>query len=622
MKRDARDTESVFPESDFDTPPPHPATRRQNGWSPTPLRLGLAMRRALRGGYGRSDFGRDLLAGAVVGTVTLPLSMALAIASGAPPQYGLYTAMVAGFLTALLGGSRYQVTGPTAAFVAVLAPVAHTYGLGGLLIATVMAGVALLLFGLARMGRWIEFVPYPVTVGFTAGIALVIASLQLPDFLGLPIAELPRDFLLRVAWTVRSLPRLNGAEFAMGMATLCVLVAWPRVSRRVPAPLVALSLAALGTYLISHWWPDVGITTIHDRFSWARGTESGTGIPPWPPLFAFPWTMPGPDGQPIGLSLSLLRALVPAAFTIAMLSAMESLLSAVVADGMTQDKHDPDAELTALGLANVAAPFFGGIAATGAIARTALNIRSGARSPVAALVASAFALVAVLAAAPLLGWLPLASLAALLLVVAYHMAEVRHVLYTVRIAPRQDALVLLGCLTLTVVFDMVVAVVVGILLAAVLFMKRMSEVTGAKLVGHADSGLDVPLPDGVQIYEIAGPLFFGAAQRAAQSIRIAPSRVQVMILDLRAVPVMDATGFVSLKSVIHRLHRAGILVILAGVQKQPTELLVRAGMEEKIGSLEIYFYFNQAVARARTFMLAGGESADPAGAPEGTAIPD
>jgi SulP family sulfate permease len=610
LTKDLSSEDSGDPSPEFDEIPPLSPGRRADMKAGNGPILGLALKRSLRDGYERSDLRRDILAGLVVGVVTLPLSMALAIASGAPPQYGLYTAIVAGFLTALLGGSRYQVTGPTAAFVAVLAPVAHTFGLGGLLLATALAGVALLLFGLARMGRWIEFVPYPVTLGFTAGIALVIAGLQLPDFLGLPQAGLPREFLARMAWSARQLPQLNVAELATGSATLVLLILTPRVTRRVPAPLVALSLSALGVYLVSHWWPDISITTINDRFSYARGASSGVGIPPWPPLFELPWNMPGPDGKPIGLSIALLRALVPAAFTIAMLSAIESLLSAVIADGMTHDKHDPDAELTALGIANIAAPFFGGIAATGAVARTALNIRSGARSPLAAITASLFALVAVLAVAPLLGLLPLASLAALLLVVAYTMAEVRHLFYLARIAPRQDALVLLGCLALTVVFDMVVAVVVGILLAAVLFMKRMAEVSGATLVGHSRSGVDAELPAGVFIYEIAGPLFFGAAQRAAQSIRIAPHRVRVLILDLRAVPAMDTTGLVSLQSVLHRVRKAGALVILAGVQRQPTELLVRAGIEEQTGSLEIYFYFNQALARARTFVAAPAAAAD------------
>lgn len=570
-------------------------------------KFAYALRETFREGYSRKDLRADVMAGAVVGIVALPLSMALAIASGAPPQYGIYTAIVAGCLAAALGGSRFQVTGPTAAFVAILAPIAASYGLGGLLLATVMAGVALLLMGASGMGRLIEFVPYPVVVGFTAGIAVVIASLQVKDFLGLTLLESPDHFFERLAALYVALPTVHWPEVAVGVFTLLVLAFWPRLSHRLPSPLVALGLSAVAAYALSQFWPEYAVATIRDRFSYMADGVAHGGIPQSPPLFVLPWRIPGPDGSSVGLSVQLLETLAPAAFAIAMLSAIESLLSAVVADGVTGKKHDPDAELMGLGVANIVAPFFGGFAATGAIARTATNIRSGARSPFAAIFHALFALIAILILAPFLGWVPMASMAALLLIIAFNMSEIGHFARTVRVAPRSDVLVLLGCFLLTIVFDMVVAVTVGIVLAALLFMKRMSEVTGAKLVQHNDPDLETPLPKGVMIYEIAGPLFFGAAQKAMHALHTVAGDAKIVILDMRAVPAMDGTGLVNLEGALHRLRKAGAFVILAGVQLQPAQVLSKAGIEEKIGELEIYFFFEQAIARARAAFKTAGK---------------
>jgi len=558
-----------------------------------------ALREVLAEGYDVASLRADLLAGAVVGVVALPLSMALAIASGVPPQHGLYTAIVAGALTALLGGSRFQVSGPTAAFVVVLSPISHRYGVGGLLLATTLAGTILFAMGVLRLGRLIEFVPHPVTTGFTAGIAVVIATLQIKDLLGLTTGAMPEHFLLRVQALARALPSTHGPDLAVGALTLGTLLFSPRVSRRVPAPLAALVVGTAGAALAARVLPGFDVATIESRFHYSLGGRIGDGIPPLPPLPALPWSLPGPDGRPLGLSLGLLRELLPSAFTIAMLGAIESLLSAVVADGMTGRKHDPDAELMAQGTGNMVAPFFGGFASTGAIARTATSIRSGARSPLAAFVHALVVLLAVLLLAPLLGRLPMASLAALLLLVAWNMSEVSHFSRIVRGAPRADVAVLLTCFGLTVFFDMVVAVSVGVVMAALLFMKRMAEVSGVRLVSEHPLGVEPPLPRDVVVYEVAGPLFFGAAQKAMAALEQVSPGVRVVLLDLRSVPALDATGLVGLESAFERLHRHGVLVVLGGVQSQPLRAMARAGWRDRRGRLAIYGSFERAVAEVR-----------------------
>ncbi|MBP1642946.1 MAG: sulfate permease [Acidobacteria bacterium] len=566
-------------------------------------RLGVALRRALRQGYGRHDLRADLLAGVVVGIVALPLSMALAIASGVPPQHGLYTAIVAGLVIALAGGSKVQVSGPTAAFVVILAPIAARHGVGGLALATLLAGGLLVALGLARLGRFIEFVPYPVTTGFTAGIAIVIGVLQLKDFLGLATGALPPEFLERVGVLVRALPSARWPELLVGGTTLVVLLAWPYFSRRIPAPLVALTFATLLAAALAELLPGAEVATIASRFSFA-GADGAlrSGIPQLPPLPVLPWRLPGAEGAPLALSLDLVRELVPSAFAIAILGAIESLLSAVVADGMTGKKHDPDAELLGQGLGNLVAPFFGGIAATGALARTATNIRAGARSPVAAAVHALFVLLAVVALAPLLGYLPMAALAALLLQVAWRMAEVRQVVHMLRVSPRADILVLLSCLALTVLFDMVVSVTVGIVLASLMFMQRMASVSRAQLVNLSELDLERPLPDSVVLYEIAGPLFFGAANKAMTALRLLDKRgVKVVVLDLRSVPMLDATGLVALDTTVGKLRDAGVVVVLAGVQVQPLRALAKAHWRNVPGSLAIGRDFERALEVARAY---------------------
>jgi SulP family sulfate permease len=570
-------------------------------------RPGSALREAWREGYTWRHLRADVLAGAVVGIVAIPLSMALAIASGVPPQHGLYTAIIAGFAIALLGGSRVQVSGPTAAFVVILAPISAESGLGGLLVATVMAGVLLLLMGLLRFGRLIEFIPYPVTTGFTAGIAVVIATLQLKDFLGLDIAAMPEHYIEKVSAIARAVPGLHWPDLAMGVGTLAMLIVARRVVKRIPAPLVALPVAAVAAVVLARLVPGFSVATILSRFPETHG------IPQTSPLPGLPWNFLGADGQPLHRSFDLFRSLLPASFAIAMLGAIESLLSAVVADGMTGFKHDPDAELAAQGVGNIIAPFFGGFAATGAIARTATNIRSGGRSPIAAAVHALFVLLAVLVFARWLGYLPMASLAALLLVVAWNMSEAKHFAYVLRIAPRSDAVVLLTCFSLTVLLDMVVAVSAGVVLAALLFMRRMAEVSGLRLVGSEHPQLDEPLPAGVLLYEIAGPLFFGAAQKAMSELHQIGSGVKVVILDMENVPAMDATGLVNLESTIRRLHSDRILIILGGVQAQPMEVLRKAGLERLDSRIGICADIQQAVALGR-FHVALGDDLHPAAA--------
>ncbi len=547
-----------------------------------------ALREMWREGYSLTALRADVMAGLVVGVVALPLSMALAIACNVPPQYGLYTAIVAGAIAAITGGSRTSVTGPTAAFVVVLLPVVSQYGLPGLLLATNMAGVIMIAMGIARMGRLIQFVPYPVTTGFTAGIAVVIATLQIKDFLGLHVEHMPQHYIERVEALHAALPSTHGPDVFIGALTLVLLIIWPKVTRRVPAALVALTVATLVGWLLTHMFVDFEIATIGGRFFYtAEDGTTASGIPQLPPLLQWPWRVAGVEGEPLRLSVPLIRDLLGPAFTIAMLGAIESLLCAVVADGMIASKHDPDAELIGQGLGNLVAPFFGGFAATGAVARTATNIRAGGRTPIAAVVHALFVLASVLVLAPLLSYLPLAALAALLLVVAWNMSEAKHFVRMLRVAPRSDVAVLLTCFSLTVLMDMVIAVAAGVILAALLFMQRMSALSNTRKVEGHHSQMLAALPEGVELYEVAGPLFFGAAEKAAGALAVAGDRASVVILDLAGVPVIDATGLVALESAISKLQSVGVMVVLADCNAQPLEVMHKAGIKDQPRKLAI-----------------------------------
>jgi sulfate permease, SulP family len=570
---------------------------------PVRLRLPIAaaIRKTFSQGYDRAALRADVLAGLVVGIVALPLSMALAIAVGVAPQHGLYTAIVGGIVVALTGGSKFQITGPTAAFVVILAPIVSREGLAGLLTAGLLAGFLLFAMGAARLGRLIQFIPHPVTTGFTAGIATVIATLQIKDIFALPIPSMPETFLEKVLalWSAR-----HGAllpDFAVALSTLLILVLLPRrapkLTARVPAPLLAVVVVTLVAALAHLLWPDFIVATIGSRFQTTLDGQVVAGIPQIPPLPTLPWGAGG-------LTLGSVNRLASAAFAIAMLGAIESLLSATIADGMTGKKHDPDAELIGLGLGNIVAPFFGGIAATGALARTATNVRAGARSPIAAVVHSLVILLAILLFAPLVSFVPMASLAGLLLVVAWNMSEVRHFLNILRIAPRSDMAVLLLCYFLTVVFDMVIAVSFGVVLAALLFMRRTAELTHSRILEGAHGESEHELAPGVALYEIAGPLFFGAAQNAMGAIGNVGSDARVVVLALGRVPSIDATGFVALESAIRRLRTLKKLVVLAGPLPQPRAVFDRANLPKHHDHVHFAETLERGLALARDLVTA------------------
>ncbi|MCA9673845.1 MAG: C4-dicarboxylic acid transporter DauA, partial [Myxococcales bacterium] len=554
--------------------------------------LAYGLRSRLKEGYHAVDFRADLMAGLVVGVVALPLSMALAIASGVPPQHGLYTAIIAGIIVSLLGGTRVQVTGPTAAFVVILLPVVRDFGLPGLLVAGMMAGIILVLMGLARLGKLMEFIPHPVTTGFTAGIALVIAVLQLKGLLGVDPHALMGgkaaasdgvfDYVRSVG---AALPDVSRWDVAIAAFTLALLIGLPRVIKKIPAPLLALVAASLAAWILGQVIEGFHVATIGSKFKTLIDGEAVSGIPPLPPLPGLPWATPDPGGVSFTLSFPMIKALLPSAFAIAVLGAIESLMAAVVADGMCGSKHDPNSELIALGLANIVCPFFGGIPATGALARTATNIRAGARSPFAATIHAVFVLACTIALAPLVSYLPMAAMAALLLVVAKNMSEARHFARLVRTAPRSDVMVLLTCFGLTVFFDMVIAVSVGVVLAALLFMRRMAVLTQVKLDTATHKEFDLPV--GVRLYEIAGPMFFGAAKSAMDALETIHSDTTVVIISMRAVPVMDATGLVAFETILDRLHRSDRKVILAALQPDVADLLERAGIKRVPGKMAI-----------------------------------
>jgi len=546
---------------------------------------GSALLAAWRLGYGLTEFKRDLLAGLTIGIVAVPLSMALAIATGVPPQHGLYTAIVAGAIIALTGGSRFNISGPTAAFVVILFPIVASYGLGGLLIATLMAGLILLALGLARLGNLIQFVPYPVVLGFTAGIAVVIALLQLPDFLGLPDIELGDSTLHNLALIVQSIPALAPAELGIGLLTLATLIVWPRLKLPLPAPLIGLTVGTLAALAVAPL--GVEIETIASRFSWEFQGQTGDGIPPFAPSLLIPWHLPGPDGTPLEVNFSLIRELLGPALAIAMLAAIESLLCAVVADSLTRSRHDPNAELIGQGLGNIAAPFFGGITATAALARTATNIRSGAFSPIAAVVHSLVVLLAVVALAGVLALVPMAALAALLFIIAWNMSEARHFIRTLKSAPASDVAILVICFALTVIFDMVLAVAVGVGLAAALFIRRMAELTQARRLDPTANGISDDLPHQVALYDITGPLFFGAAEKAIASLRVVDTGIKVVIIDMRNVPSLDATAIVTLEALVEELHARQVGLIFSGLPPRLVLKLKRAGIRRKANQLAI-----------------------------------
>ncbi|HEX7831448.1 MAG TPA: sulfate permease [Thermoanaerobaculia bacterium] len=532
----------------------------------------------LKEGYTRESFLRDLIAGLVVGIVALPLALAFAIASGVPPERGLYTAIIAGFLISALGGSRVQIGGPTGAFVVIVYGIVSKYGYEGLVICTIMAGIILIAMGLARMGALIKFIPYPVVTGFTAGIAVIIFSSQIKDLLGLKMDRVPAEFIEK--WTAYSehFGSIDWTTVAIAAGTLAILIVWPRISRVVPAPFVAMVAATL----VVHFF-NLPVETIGSRFG---GVPSHLPRPHWPDI---PWQN--------------LRELVSPAITVALLAAIESLLSAVVADGMIGTRHKSNMELVAQGVANIASPIFGGIPATGAIARTATNVKTGGRTPLAGMMHAVTLLLILVFAGELAAKVPLASLAAILVIVSYHMSEWRSFAGLLR-APKSDIFVLIVTFALTVFVDLTVAVQVGVVAASLLFMKRMSEVTSIEGVTTElsdASATDNPdeitqvlrrkrtlagrvIPSGVEVYAVNGPFFFGAADKLRDVTSEIAKPPKAFILRMRDVPAIDATGIHALEQVAKKCASQGTVLILSEVREQPRNALARAHKDELLAN--------------------------------------
>ncbi|MGD8483974.1 MAG: C4-dicarboxylic acid transporter DauA [Thioalkalispiraceae bacterium] len=526
----------------------------------------------------------NILSGITVGIIALPLSMALAIASGVPPQHGLYTAMIAGAIIALSGGSKVNISGPTAAFVVVLLPIVQQYGLGGLLLSGFMAGVILILMGFLRLGRLIEVVPYPVVVGFTAGIGVVIAGLQIKDFFGLDVNTLDGHFMEKLLNLFLALPGINWSETLIGALTLAVLLVWPRLKIRLPGHLVALLVGSLVAWLLHQISNDFSVATIGSRFSYQTATGTGSGIPAILPGFTPPWQQPGPQGAPLGMSFELVRELLGPAVTIAVLGALESLLCAVVADGMSGKKHNPNDELIGQGIGNLLVPFFGGIPATAAMARTAANVRAGGTSPLSSVIHSVFILFAILSLAPLLAFIPMAAMAALLLVVAWNMSEARHFVRTVKVAPRADVITLLTCFLLTIIFDMTIAVAIGMGLAAMLFIRRsidLAEVVPAG--GDREEEQDSRLPEGVAVYAINGPLFFGSAQKALRGVAGMASSVNTVILDMGKVSILDMSAIIAMETIVQDFQKRKVNLVINNLEPRLILKLRKAGVHTMYG---------------------------------------
>ncbi|MGL5664573.1 MAG: C4-dicarboxylic acid transporter DauA, partial [Shewanella sp.] len=476
-----------------------------------------------------------------VGIIAIPLAMALAIASGVAPQYGLYTAIVGGFIIAMTGGSRYSVSGPTAAFVVLLYPIAQQFGLAGLLIATVMSGMMLVAMAMLRLGRLILYIPESVTLGFTAGIGVVIATLQLKDFFGLHIEHMPEQYFSKIMALGQALPSLHLPSLLVAAATLATMLLWPKLKIPVPAHLPAIALGSILALVLNAMGAD--IETIGTRFHYQLSDGSvGTGIPAVLPHFEWPWLQTGANGQAFEFNLATFQALLPAAFAIAMLGAIESLLCAVVLDGMTGKRHSANSELLGQGIGNIITPFFGGIPATAAIARSAANVKAGAQSPIASMIHAIVVLVGLVALAGVLAYLPMSAMAALLLVVAWNMSEAPKAVHLLKTAPTSDILVFLTCFSLTVIFDMVIAISVGIILAALLFMKEIAEMTKLYDISTNKRYVDQPLPADWAVIKINGPLFFAAADRIFAEIASLTQDKQVIVLYLDGVSILDAGG--------------------------------------------------------------------------------
>lgn len=541
--------------------------------------------------FGHGKIVPNVVAGVIVGVVALPLAMAFAIASGARPEQGIYTAIIGGLVVSVLGGSRVQIAGPTGAFIAILAGVTLKYGFEGLQLATLMAGLILVIMGLTRMGGVIKFIPDPVIVGFTAGIGIIIWVGQWRDFLGLPKVE-GEHFHEKLLHLIEVLPQLHIPTTGMALMSLLLVLFSARVRglKRVPGPLVALIVATL----LQAVFKFEGIATIGSAFG---------GIPQGLPRFSFP-----------SITLTQVISLIGPAFTIAMLGAIESLLSAVVADGMTGTKHDSNQELIGQGLANVITPLFGGFAATGAIARTATNIRNGATSPLAGIAHTVTLVLVVLFLAPYAAYIPLACLAAILFVVAYNMSELKHFGYIVRRAPRADVAILLITFLLTVFADLVVAVNIGVILAILQFLRRMTETVDVQVVSSEDLKTELAslglqdIPKSVLIYEIDGPFFFGAVEKFEHVLTEIHAEPKAVILRFRRVPFMDITGMQTLEEVIVTLRKRGVRIVVCEANDRVRAKLWKAGILKLLGEQDFHERLAQSLASAVSGLAAGPDA--------------
>lgn len=529
--------------------------------------------------YSKAQFVKDLISGVIVAIIALPLSIALAIASGVGPAVGLYTAIVAGFLVALLGGSCVQITGPTAAFATIVAGIVATKGVGGLAIATILAGLLLILMGAFKLGALIKFIPYTITTGFTAGIAVTILVGQLKDFFGLTFQGAPVETMEKLKEVVRCFGTFNIWALVIGVLALAILIFLPRLLPKVPASLVAVIVCAAVVKLSGI--PVNTIGTLYPDISSA------------PPHLTLP----------TGVSLDQIIGLIPDAFTIAVLAAVESLLSCVVADGMVGSHHNSNTELIAQGVGNIGSALFGGIPATGAIARTAANIKNGGRTPIAGIVHSILLLAMLVVLMPYAKLIPMPAIAAILFMVAYNMCGWREFVAIIKSSPKSDILVLVATFVLTVVFDLVVAILVGIILATVLFMKRMSDETnvhGWKTVDDANDPDSIRLksvPADTMVYEITGPIFFGVSDKVAAIF--AQANEKVVVLRMRSVPAIDATGIHAFETILKTCQKKGVTLIMSHVNEQPMKVLRKAGMIKQIGADNFCPNIDAALARAK-----------------------
>ena len=532
--------------------------------------------------YTRKQFTNDLFAGIIVGIVALPLAIAFAIASGVTPEKGLITAVVAGFLIAVLGGSRVQIGGPTGAFIVIVYGIVQMYGVSGLIIATFMAGIMLIIMGFARLGTIIKFIPHPLIIGFTSGIALIIFSSQVKDFLGLSMGAVPADFLEKWKAYFLNISSINIYAVAVAVATILIILLWPKVSKKIPGSLIAILVTTAIVQLF-----DLPVETIGSRF----GVISSSIPAPEIPFVDF----------------ATFKQLIQPAFTIAMLGAIESLLSAVVADGMISGNHRSNTELIAQGTANIFSSLFGGIPATGAIARTATNVKNGGRTPVSGIVHSITLLLILLVAGSLASLIPIANLAGILVIVAYNMSEWRNFRSILK-GPKGDVLVLLITFFLTVLIDLTVAIEVGIVLAAFLFMRNMIKFSGVSIytseIKDEDFGYDLVedqylIPKGVKVFEITGPLFFGAAYKFKDAMRYVEKQSKVLIIRMRHVPLIDATGIQSLQEVSNELKKHHTKLILSEVNsKQVLKELKDSRLLFAIGKGNVFETLEQALKKA------------------------